>query len=268
MRHFRESLYGYRRSGRTFSNILGPSPNFQENGVWPPSPDLPAMKPRYSRVPAATGHHERRLDSGRDHPRFEHGLHRRHGGERGAAGAAIGPGCDARRGSVGGGILCALPGGAAAHWRIFGRPLRPPQDLRHRRRALLGGLGMVRTGARHPAVDCRARCSRASAERCWSPEAWRSSARIFLKQERGRAIGTWSGFTSITAAIGPVLGGWFTEHGSWRWVFFINLPIGLCVLLLAIWKVPESRAGQQERAVRLAGRRVGRARASAASSMG
>ena len=67
----------------------------------------------------------------------------------------------------------------------------------------------------------------------------------FSEQERGRAIGTWSGFTSITAAIGPVLGGWFTEHGSWRWVFFINLPIGLCVMLLATWKVPESRAGQQ-----------------------
>jgi EmrB/QacA subfamily drug resistance transporter len=65
----------------------------------------------------------------------------------------------------------------------------------------------------------------------------------FSEKERGRAIGTWSGFTSITAAIGPVLGGWFTEHGSWRWVFFINLPLGLAVLALALWKVPESRAG-------------------------
>jgi MFS family permease len=69
----------------------------------------------------------------------------------------------------------------------------------------------------------------------------------FSEKERGRAIGTWSGFTSITAAIGPVLGGWFTEHGSWRWVFFINLPLGLVVLVLALWKVPESRAGAQAR---------------------
>src|SRR6202790_2947075 len=67
----------------------------------------------------------------------------------------------------------------------------------------------------------------------------------FPEKERGRAIGTWSGFTSITAAIGPVLGGWFTEHGSWRWVFFINLPLGLIVLLLTLWKVPESRAEAQ-----------------------
>ncbi|HEV3330180.1 MAG TPA: MFS transporter [Bryobacteraceae bacterium] len=63
----------------------------------------------------------------------------------------------------------------------------------------------------------------------------------FPQEQRGRAIGTWSGFTSITAAIGPVLGGWFIEHGSWRWVFFINIPLGLVVLALALWRVPESR---------------------------
>jgi len=67
----------------------------------------------------------------------------------------------------------------------------------------------------------------------------------FPEKERGRAIGTWSGFTAITAAIGPVLGGWFIEHGSWRWVFFINIPLGLIVLWLVLWKVPESRASNQ-----------------------
>jgi EmrB/QacA subfamily drug resistance transporter len=67
----------------------------------------------------------------------------------------------------------------------------------------------------------------------------------FPQKERGRAIGTWSGFTSITAAIGPVLGGWFTEHGSWRWVFFINLPLGLAVMCLSLWKVPESKSAVQ-----------------------
>jgi EmrB/QacA subfamily drug resistance transporter len=67
----------------------------------------------------------------------------------------------------------------------------------------------------------------------------------FSQKQRGRAIGTWSGFTSITAAIGPVLGGWFTEYRSWRWVFFINLPLGLAVLCLCLWKVPESKADAQ-----------------------
>lgn len=75
----------------------------------------------------------------------------------------------------------------------------------------------------------------------------------FPPKERGRAIGTWSGFTSITAAIGPVLGGWFVEHGSWRWVFFINPPVGLIVTALALWKVPESRAGTGSRKLDWAG---------------
>jgi EmrB/QacA subfamily drug resistance transporter len=63
----------------------------------------------------------------------------------------------------------------------------------------------------------------------------------FAEKDRGRAIGTWSGFTSITTAIGPVLGGWLIEHASWRWVFFINLPVSAIVLILTSWRVPESR---------------------------
>ena len=63
----------------------------------------------------------------------------------------------------------------------------------------------------------------------------------YTKAERGRAIGTWSGFTAITAAIGPVLGGWLVENASWRWVFFINLPIAVIVISISLWRVPESR---------------------------
>lgn len=63
----------------------------------------------------------------------------------------------------------------------------------------------------------------------------------FPASERGRAIGTWSGFTAITAAVGPVLGGWLVDHASWRWVFFINLPVAAAVIFLALWRVPESR---------------------------
>jgi len=63
----------------------------------------------------------------------------------------------------------------------------------------------------------------------------------FSPDKRGRAIGIWSGFTSITSAIGPVLGGWLVEHASWRWVFFINVPMAAAVLILIFWRVPESR---------------------------
>ncbi len=60
-------------------------------------------------------------------------------------------------------------------------------------------------------------------------------------EERGRAIGTWSGFTAITAAVGPVLGGSLVQYASWRWVFFINIPVAAAVVLLTLWRVPESR---------------------------
>jgi EmrB/QacA subfamily drug resistance transporter len=63
----------------------------------------------------------------------------------------------------------------------------------------------------------------------------------FPEAERGRAIGTWSGFTAITTAVGPVLGGWLVQHFSWRWVFFINLPLAALIFALTFRKVPESR---------------------------
>ena len=63
----------------------------------------------------------------------------------------------------------------------------------------------------------------------------------FEEKSRGQAIGTWSGFTAITTAIGPVLGGWLIEHASWRWVFFINVPLAAAVIAISLWRVPESR---------------------------
>ena len=63
----------------------------------------------------------------------------------------------------------------------------------------------------------------------------------FDERERGQAIGTWSAFTAITAAIGPVLGGWLIEHISWRAIFFVNLPLAFIVALVSFRHVPESR---------------------------
>jgi len=64
----------------------------------------------------------------------------------------------------------------------------------------------------------------------------------FDENSRGRAIGTWSGFTAITTAIGPVLGGWLVQHASWRWAFFINLPLAAAVIIISVWRIPESRS--------------------------
>src|SRR5829696_7378475 len=63
----------------------------------------------------------------------------------------------------------------------------------------------------------------------------------FDESRRGRAIGTWSGFSGITAAIGPVLGGYLVDNVSWRAAFLINVPLAVIVLWIVFRHVPESR---------------------------
>ena len=69
----------------------------------------------------------------------------------------------------------------------------------------------------------------------------------FDEKSRGQAIGTWSGFTAMTTALGPVLGGWLVQHASWRWVFFINLPLAAAVIAISLWRIPESRSTSASR---------------------
>lgn len=76
---------------------------------------------------------------------------------------------------------------------------------------------------------------------------------FFSPGERGRAIGTWSAFSAITTALGPVLGGWLIENVSWRWIFFINVPIAAAVLTILFLRVPESRRGMLNGRVDTAG---------------
>src|SRR5580698_3685133 len=63
----------------------------------------------------------------------------------------------------------------------------------------------------------------------------------FEGEARGKAVGTWSGWTALTSAIGPVAGGAIVDHFGWRWVFFINVPIALVVLVIAVRHIRESR---------------------------
>ncbi|HXP92214.1 MAG TPA: MFS transporter [Candidatus Binatia bacterium] len=72
-------------------------------------------------------------------------------------------------------------------------------------------------------------------------------------EARGRAIGTWSGFSALTAAFGPVLGGWLTQQFSWRYVFFINIPIAVAVIAVVLFHVPESRDESAARKIDFAG---------------
>jgi EmrB/QacA subfamily drug resistance transporter len=63
-------------------------------------------------------------------------------------------------------------------------------------------------------------------------------AATFKGEERGAAIGTWTSWTGIAFIVGPLVGGWFVSHTSWRWVFLINVPFALLTAALVAWVVP------------------------------
>ena len=79
----------------------------------------------------------------------------------------------------------------------------------------------------------------------------------FAKEDRGRAIGAWSGLGGVAAAVGPFLGGWLVDAASWRWVFLINLPVAMAVVIVSIRHVPESRDSLITGRIDLAGAALG-----------
>src|SRR6185437_7266417 len=72
------------------------------------------------------------------------------------------------------------------------------------------------------------------------PESLAIISAAFPEAERGKAIGTWAGFSALTTALGPVLGGALVDTLSWRAVFFINLPLAVIAIAVALRHVPES----------------------------
>lgn len=65
---------------------------------------------------------------------------------------------------------------------------------------------------------------------------------LYEKEQRGRAIGTWSGFTALATAAGPLMGGILVDQFSWRFIFLISVPMAIVVLIILFWRVPESKA--------------------------
>ncbi len=63
----------------------------------------------------------------------------------------------------------------------------------------------------------------------------------FRPEDRAAAIGTWAGLSGIAGALGPIVGGWIVDHASWRWIFAINVPLCIVVVLLTRRAVPESQ---------------------------
>lgn len=87
-----------------------------------------------------------------------------------------------------------------------------------------------------------ARCVQGAGAALMIPESLALITAAYDARTRGRAIGIWAAASAITMAAGPVLGGWLTQTFSWRWVFWINIPLAIGVLCLVYLRVSESRA--------------------------
>jgi EmrB/QacA subfamily drug resistance transporter len=120
-------------------------------------------------------------------------------------------------------------------------------DVVGRRRVFVAGIGIFALASAGCALApssvalVAARCVQGLGGALATPGSLALISANFEGVERGRAIGTWSGFGAMTAAIGPLLGGWLAQHASWRDVFLINVPLAIFVMGAAWLRVPESR---------------------------
>jgi EmrB/QacA subfamily drug resistance transporter len=73
------------------------------------------------------------------------------------------------------------------------------------------------------------------------------SATFTEKRQRNMAVGVWSAVGALALAVGPLLGGLLTQHVSWEWIFYINVPVGLITMALGAWAITESRESVQRR---------------------
>jgi EmrB/QacA subfamily drug resistance transporter len=119
-------------------------------------------------------------------------------------------------------------------------------DLFGRRRVFLLGLGGFAVASAicglAPTVTLliAARALQGVAAAMLVPGSLAIISASFHPDDRGRAIGAWSGLAGISTALGPFLGGWLIDSASWRWVFGINVPLVVIAVLITIRHVPES----------------------------
>ena len=120
-------------------------------------------------------------------------------------------------------------------------------DLYGRRRVFVAGLAGFAVAslacalAQTTGLLILARCIQGAAAALLVPGSLALISASFRVEDRGRAIGAWSGLAGISTAIGPFLGGWLIDSVSWRWVFLINLPLSAIAIAVTLRHVPESR---------------------------
>jgi EmrB/QacA subfamily drug resistance transporter len=131
-------------------------------------------------------------------------------------------------------------------------------DLYGRKRLFVSGLALFALASCGCAVAPNApsliasRCVQGIGAALAMPQSLALISATYAGPERGRAIGLWSGYASITSAAGPLLGGWLAQHASWRYVFVINLPLALVIFALARG-IAESRDEEVTRHLDLGG---------------
>lgn len=107
--------------------------------------------------------------------------------------------------------------------------------------------------ANGPEMLIAARCVQGVGGALLTPGSLAMISAAYEGEARGRAIGLWSGFSALTAALGPVIGGWLTQAFSWRYVFVINIPLAAVVLFIVAFHVAESRDDTAVRRIDLGG---------------
>ncbi len=75
----------------------------------------------------------------------------------------------------------------------------------------------------------------------------------FPPRQRGAAVGLWGALGTVAAAVGPTLGGLLVQYLSWHWIFFVNIPVGILAIVMALWIIPERRPNRGAEGIDLPG---------------
>ena len=120
-------------------------------------------------------------------------------------------------------------------------------DRLGRKRMFIGGIALFTVGsaaaALSPTIDflIAARATQGVAAALVTPLTLTLLAEAFPPEQRGLALGVWSGISGIGVALGPLVGGALTQLASWHWIFWVNVPIGIALIPLAASRLTESR---------------------------
>ncbi len=120
-------------------------------------------------------------------------------------------------------------------------------DRLGRKRMFIGGIALFTVGSAAAALSptigflIAARATQGVAAALVTPLTLTLLAEAFPPEQRGLALGVWSGISGIGVALGPLVGGALTQVASWHWIFWVNVPIGIALIPLAATRLVESR---------------------------